>query len=159
MDIRTATPDDVPGIRRVADRAWHDTYSDILAPATIDTVLDDWYAPGRLQDEVQDPGFLVAVQDRTVHGFTHLTVDGPTATLHRIYVSPDRQGAGTGTALLDRALAVAREQGAGTVRAEVLAANDQGRAFYASRGFTAASTGTVDLGGGPVEQVVMEREP
>jgi putative acetyltransferase len=52
--------------------------------------------------------------------------------LDHLYVHPDRQRAGIGTQLLDRAIALL---GPGEVRLWTFQANARARAFYAARGF------------------------
>jgi ribosomal protein S18 acetylase RimI-like enzyme len=50
-------------------------------------------------------------------------------------VDPGHQGEGVGGALLDAALALARERGARRLVLRVLSTNDVARRLYASRGF------------------------
>lgn len=43
--VREATPDDVDGVPRVAERGWHAAYADrdVLRQVTVDAALTEWY--------------------------------------------------------------------------------------------------------------------
>lgn len=57
------------------------------------------------------------------------------AELANIAVDPEHRGRGVGALLLDRAVALAREAGAGSLFLEVRASNESAAALYRSRGF------------------------
>ena len=55
--------------------------------------------------------------------------------LEQLYVAPDAQGRGVGTALLDAAVALRREEGDPELRLWTLEENHSGRRFYEGRGW------------------------
>lgn len=161
VTVREATAEDVPAIRRIASAGWHAAYADFLDEDTIERVLDEWYAPEGVERAVrsEDVVYLVAESDASgVVGY----VSG-TARTERygsgtsFYVAPERWGEGIGSALFDRLLDALREVGVERVEFEVLAANEDARAFYESRGFEAVGESTDDLFGAVHPVVVYAR--
>jgi GNAT superfamily N-acetyltransferase len=155
FSVRDAVVADVPAIRAVARPAWHAAYDDPLGHATVDTLVDDWYEPTALRDEVRDgEPFVVAERPGSVVGFAQggRASEDEEATLSRLYVHPDEWGDGVGTALLG---AVARRlPAAETLRAVVLAANGVGHAFYDRHGFAHRGRRQTTLDGHAFEVVV-----
>lgn len=154
MDIRTATPSDREAIRETARETWHQTYDELDA-TTIDKTVDDWYEPEEFEETLTNPGtvFLVAEIDGEVAGFLHAVVLKGQADILRIYVRPDYQGQGVGTALHERMLDTAEEE-VERVRAIDLASNEHAREFFEAKGFEAIDTGSVTIRGENHEEVV-----
>ncbi|WP_049928769.1 GNAT family N-acetyltransferase [Halopiger goleimassiliensis] len=147
MEIRPATVDDREPIRRVAREAWHDTY-DELAPDTIDETIDDWYGDESFADALEEPGtaVLVAEVDGEVVGFTHGVVHEDEGDVLRMYVHPDHQGEGVGTALHERLREDLEDLSMNRMRAIDLASNDASRAFYERLGFERTDEAEVEFG-------------
>lgn len=84
-------------------------------------------------------------------GFSSIAC-GRTIVLNDLYVEPSRRGAGVGRALIERAIAWARQRGAMRVVLETADTNDRAQALYERLGF-ARSQGFIgyalDLGGAP----------
>ncbi|HEX4307098.1 MAG TPA: GNAT family N-acetyltransferase, partial [Solirubrobacterales bacterium] len=84
---------------------------------------------------------LVALVDSEVVGslllgpWTELESSRHVLEVKGLAVDPARQGRGVGTALVDAAIARARERGARRLVLRVLSSNDAARRLYASRGF------------------------
>jgi ribosomal protein S18 acetylase RimI-like enzyme len=160
--VRDATADDVPGIRRVARRAWTTTYEGHLSTETIETALREWYGAAELRRLLgrDDVEYLVAERDSRVVGYIG---GGPvddadaTASLGAIYVDPDDWGRGIGTALLARFSDRCRAREVETIRVRVLAANAIGRSFYEKRGFEPVETVDAELFGESVRERVYRR--
>ena len=159
MEIRDATEDDHEAIRDVARATWHDTY-DELEGETIDETVEEWYADDELDAAIEgwyaDGGlaieldaleteFLVAEVDGEVVGFTHGIVQGEEGDVLRMYVHPDHQGEGIGTALHERLYERLEDADIERIRALDLASNDAARAFYESLGFEETDEGTVRI--------------
>ena len=82
-------------------------------------------------------------------GFAYLTLratvyyDGPLAQLEELYVRPAWRGRGTGTALMDAAITLVRERGAGGMSINVDEVDTEARRFYEQRfGFVNIAPGT-----------------
>ncbi|WP_225332932.1 GNAT family N-acetyltransferase [Halomicrobium urmianum] len=151
IEVRPATPADVPAVQRVARAGWHAAYDDRLGTGAVDAVVDDWYADETVRNYVTDDdvSYFVAEDDAVVGyaaGGPDPDVDGPTAQLGAIYVHPDRWREGIGSRWLDALTDRLADRGFERLRIDVLAANDAGRAFYERRGFEVVDCGEVELG-------------
>lgn len=159
MEIRPATTDDNEAIREVARDAWHDTY-DELSSDVIDETIDDWYADEELERALETAGtaVLVAETDDGIVGFTHGVVQGDEGDVLRMYVHPDHQREGIGTALHERLRADLEDFNMNRMRAIDLASNDGGRAFYEELGFERTGDGEVEIGDEERREVVYTLE-
>ncbi|WP_263018087.1 GNAT family N-acetyltransferase [Natronobiforma cellulositropha] len=139
LTVRRAGAEDVPAIRSIAEAAWHAAYSDFLEADAIRRALAEWYAPERIEAGIERPAttYLVADVDE-VRGYCSIELDGDVASLSSIYVDPAHWGEGYGSALLERALALAREAGAARIEVLVAPENRIGRSFYEAKGFAVA---------------------
>lgn len=73
----------------------------------------------------------------------------PELYVNLLLTDRSRKGSGIGTALLDRARAIARDRGAGLLRVDCYAGDDRALVgYYESQGFTSTEPFTVDLPGG-----------
>jgi ribosomal protein S18 acetylase RimI-like enzyme len=77
--------------------------------------------------------------------------------LSKLYVLPDRHGAGVATALMDAALKAAREWGGGCVWLGVNQQNQRAQRFYKKSGFTVNGSRTFRLGAHDENDYVMVR--
>lgn len=157
VEIRQAGKDDVDAIRAIAEKTWRDTYTDILSEDTIERVVKRWYSPENLEEQVESPFFIVA-DDSDVIGFAHATFMGRSAQLHRIYLDPDHQRSGIGTALYQEIERLLSEKAVERIELEVLAANEKGLEFYTGQGFEERREEDVILEGEETRQKVMVKE-
>ncbi|GAB7019233.1 N-acetyltransferase family protein [Halostagnicola bangensis] len=159
MEIRPATEADRGAIRIVARETWHDTYDD-LQSETIDETVAEWYSDEALERALSRPGtaFLVAVVDDDLVGFTHGVVEGDEGDILRLYVHPDHQRDGVGTALHERLRANLEDFNMNRMRAMDLAGNEGAQAFYESQGFEQTGEGEVEIGGEKRREVVYTLE-
>jgi ribosomal protein S18 acetylase RimI-like enzyme len=77
---------------------------------------------------------LVAEADDRVAGLCAIAVAGDEAEIAALYVDPDRSRRGHGSALLEAAIATAREAGCRSLFLWVLPDNEAATAFYARFG-------------------------
>ena len=136
--IRSATPQDAEGTRRVLVQTWHDTYDALLGPEKVAETTGRWHAVEALAEQIADPAatFLVAEHAGALIG--HAFARGPQAgvlVLFRLYVLPVWQRRGVGARLLGAV--VERHPGAARMRLDVEAENVKGAAFYRRHGFAA----------------------
>ncbi len=162
MNVRSATEDDFDAITAVARATWHDTYDELDAD-TIDDTVDAWYTDDSMPLEA--PGTVVLVaecaeqrsadesrtasdeRDGELVGFTHAVAQGETADVLRMYVHPDHQGEGVGSALHERLMGTLEETKAEEVRSFDFAFNDASRRFYEGLGFEQTDEGEVEIDG------------
>ena len=162
LAIRHAREDaELEEIQRLAGVIWRDHYPGIITPEQIEYMLDRMYSLDALRT------------GRDVHGVRHeLAWSGPTpigycaygpeATsgepkLHSLYVHRDHRGHGCGSALLERAIAWARDRDAKHLILNVNKHNRLALDTYAHYGFRVREPVVNDIGSGFVmDDYVME---
>ncbi|WP_276260969.1 GNAT family N-acetyltransferase [Haloglomus litoreum] len=141
MIVRRAATDDAAAIERVARATWRADYPEVLNRENAAEAAGDWYDEHSLKATIERENALVLVASLgdEVVGFAHAYVGADRGDLLRLYVAPGYRDRGVGTALVDRMVDDLFDEGVEAVQAMVLAANDQGRAFYEARGFELVS--------------------
>ncbi|MFC7097280.1 GNAT family N-acetyltransferase [Halobaculum marinum] len=149
--------------------AWRDAYADILPADRLDAMTVPSGAALQTRYERakgEDRAFLVAV-DRApgaVVGFADVVwgdgrkafCEAGDADLRAIYVHPDRQGSGVGTALLDALVARVPDQ-FDRLALETFEANDAARGFYEARGFERVGSSAFEAWDGSYPTAVYAR--
>ena len=132
-EVRTATPEDAGVVGRLL---W-DFNTEFGSPTPSAEEFATRFARLLALDEVVV--LLSGGADPT--GFAYLTLrpapyyDGPLAQLEELYVRPHLRDHGIGTALLQRALELCRERGAGEMHINVDEEDTDTRRFYERHGF------------------------
>ena len=160
VTVRRMEADDLDGIRRVAERAWRETYDGVLPEDAVETMLETHYAPEVLSEIRRSDAerLFVAADEGDVVGYaasggSDAAVEGEIS----IYVDPDRWGSGIGERLLDRAVEDLSARGVDRVEESVLAENEVGRAFY-EKHFERTDEREIEVGGETTAVNVYERE-
>ncbi|MFT4288261.1 GNAT family N-acetyltransferase [Nocardioides sp.] len=141
--VRLATSADVAAICRICETGYRFVTTGILAAATVDRIVREFYDPERVAGEVDPTGFsahwqgyLVAELDgRVVGAAGGGLVAEDVGQLYVIYLDLDHRGQGIGSALLEAVTEQQRRLGATRQRVAVLARNRHGLPFYRARGF------------------------
>ncbi len=151
-DIREARVADIETLRQIADRTWRACYPGIISIAQIDHMLGWMYAAEKIRTEMtaESIRYLIAEADGVAAGFA---AHGPGAggderVLHKLYVLPEQQRRGIGSALLDETERQARAAGAGRLCLRVNRANHGAITAYQRHGFTITRQDLADIGGG-----------
>ncbi len=139
--IRPARPDDVPAIvELLADDALgrgRERPGDPVYDAAFAAVDAD---PNQLLVVADDDGEVVGTLQLSV--LAGLSRQGATrAQVEGVRVRSDRRGSGTGRALVEWAVATARQHGASVIQLTSDASRDRAHAFYESLGFRATHVG------------------
>jgi GNAT superfamily N-acetyltransferase len=133
MNMRAATPADAEALFTIQRTAALAAYAHVFPPAEYpypdDAVRAEWQR--RLADGVTQT--LIAEREGRAQGYVAYAPE----LLASLYVLPEAQGAGVGSALHDAALAAQPALGATVCRLWVLEQNHQARAFYEHRGWRA----------------------
>jgi len=154
----------------ITDDAWREAFSPIVGEEAFEAVeppddpdgLDDRYL-GILG--MDDGVSLVAADHGTIVGWSSLIwdrnltreyVDEDEAEIRTLYVHPDRWGEGVGTWLLEAGLDRVPEPTTAVVL-ETFEANEMGRSFYESRGFTKRGSTAFEIAEDSYPSVIYER--
>lgn len=152
-ELRAGTPSDAAGLRALGEAVLPATYDPIDA-AYGAHMLDVWWSPERLGASLERMPHVVAEgEDGRIVGVANLGPKHDRSVMWKLYVHPDTQGAGVGTALLDAVIELNGEQ---TLWLERIDGNDKVAAFYAARGFVEAETVPNDPW---PDDIWMRREP
>lgn len=165
MEVRPAEPGDAERVHEIAAAAWWSAYAGFLSPGAIEAGIEAGFDPAFVREVLAEHDellFVVAEPPDAAGPAGFLTASRTWADeveVLALYVHPDRWGEGAGTALIEAAVASAREAGVDRVRAEVFVDNHAGRGFLRGRGFARreGETVAVEVGGETREAVVLER--
>lgn len=157
--IERATENDIDAIKKVLSATWVDTYASYLSHSTIEEVTTEWHTPELLRSQIERDTnyFAVAWLDGEIVGLITVAERDP-LVLHllRLYVLPEHQRKGIGTALLSSALS--RYPAARTVRLEVERRNEQGVSYWQRQHFVAVGSSTQRVGADVLSILTMERQ-
>jgi GNAT superfamily N-acetyltransferase len=135
-ELRPGTPSDVAGLRALGEAVVPATYDPIDA-AYARRMLDEWWSLERLGSSIDRMPHVVAEEDGRIVGVANLGPKDDRSVMWKLYVHPDVQGTGVGTALLD---AIVELNGDQPLWLERIDGNDKVADFYAARGFVEAET-------------------
>jgi GNAT superfamily N-acetyltransferase len=158
---RAATEADIPLLRELAERTWRASYADLIEPEQIEYMLARMYAREQIAREMRAGVIweLALAADETV-GFFSVTLEEATRVkLDKLYVLPERQGAGIGRALLERVHALAAARGARQIWLQVNRRNARAIRVYERAGYVVARSAAFEIGRGFVmDDFIMQRE-
>jgi diamine N-acetyltransferase len=144
IDYRPALPADGPALAETAKRAFTETFGTLYRPQDLAAFLDAAFGATGLPSQLDDPAYTVrvATDQGAIIGFAKLGPvvfpgDWPTAAieLHQLYVLGGWHGEGVGPALMDWAVATARDMERSQIILSVYIDNHRARRFYERYGF------------------------
>ena len=161
IKIRPATLEDRAFIRSVSERTWPSTYGHIISQEQIDFMLDWMYSDASLADQFakghqfyianlngDDIGFCSVSNEGFENELTEKEVSNNTShKLNKLYVLPTSQGTGSGKALLNKAIEVAKAEGSVCLFLQVNKHNNA-YTFYLKNGFEKEQEFKFDIGNG-----------
>ena len=106
LEIRPATPPDVPALRALGIAAWHATYDGVLPAAVVEAGVAEWWNEYSLGAACRDGRMLVATRGGAAVGlleFDRMADERP--VVWKLYVAPGAQRTGVGRALVERHVA------------------------------------------------------
>ena len=168
--LRACAPGDEDALALVGQATFLETFAGILEGEDVVRHCRAQHAPERYAEWLARPSaaaWLAEVAPGHAPG-GYFLLDDPQlpvpdprpsdVELKRIYVLGRFHGTGLGAALMDRAIAVARERGRGRMLLGVYAHNARARAFYARRGFYHVADRRFHVGGNAYDDTVLALE-
>jgi len=137
--------EDLGALYALSAATFTDTFASTNTPANMDAYISAAYSPDKLRAELLNPDsdFYFLYAGGALAGYIKLN-DCPAQTdvhdpdaleIERLYMHRNFQGLGLGSALMQKALDVARARGKKYVWLGVWEGNNKARAFYHKHGF------------------------
>ncbi len=154
--IRQANFEDRAFIRSVSERTWPSTYGHIISQEQIDFMLDWMYSDKSMAEQFEKGHqFYIANLNGADIGFCSVSAEPNEEKsntqnaykLNKLYVLPIAQGAGSGKALLNKAIEVAKAENAYSLFLQVNKLN-AAYTFYLKNGFVKEQECKFDIGNG-----------
>jgi ribosomal protein S18 acetylase RimI-like enzyme len=116
IEIKDATPDNIPIIQWLTEKTWWPVYSSIISAAQIQYMLDTIYATETLNKVMKDgtQQFIVLYDEQQPRGFAAYgprPEDHQVIKLHKLYILPDQHGKGYGRMLIEEIKKRIHQQG------------------------------------------------
>lgn len=160
VTTRPATENDIPLLRGLAERIWRTSYAEMIPPEQIEFMLGWMYGAEQIAREMSE-GVIweLAFVDEQATGFFSIGFEEPSrAKLHKLYLLPERQGAGIGRALLERVHALAATRNAAEVWLQVNKLNTRAIRAYQRAGYVVEKSAVFEIGQGFVmDDFIMQR--
>lgn len=142
ITFRTATPEDIPLLQKLAHTIWPEAFLTIITREQLNIMLSKMYDPATIRKEMSDGFVWKVVEDKgNAIGYISYSMISPgECKLHKVYVLPEKHGQGVGRACLAEASRYARGNGASIVSLRVNRANDKALRAYRAFGFREAES-------------------
>lgn len=131
----------------------------LIPQAQIDYMLADRYGAALIRAQLDDPEHVWrrALWANEMVGFAHARIEAEVCKLDKLYIHPDYQRRGIGSALLHEVSGFARERAATRLCLQVNRGNHAAIAAYQHYGFVVKEAHVFDIGSGFVmDDFVME---
>lgn len=155
--IKKASLSDIQAIRSMADVVFRVTYANIITPDQMEFMLDWMYSPDSLEKQIEGEGkaFFIASSGDVNCGYVSVEFereleDGrPLFHLQKIYVMPEFQHKGLGTALFNHVVEFLRSRTSDGFRLELnVNRNNSAVRFYEAMGMVCDRQGDFPIGNG-----------
>lgn len=148
MNLRLATPDDVPALAALGRDSFVAAFGHLYSAENLNAFLQMVFSEEAVREEVEGEQCIHQLADDGTRllGYAKLRYpswyveDSPTGVsnpiaLGQLYTQPDATGQGIGAALMEWAIAEARARGHDAIQLSVWAENYGGQRFYQRYGF------------------------
>lgn len=145
--VRKMNENDIADVQQVAKTSWNHTYQGIIPEAIQEGFLNSAYSSDMLSRRLNVSSLYVVEAADQIVGFANFSKvkEAGDVELGAIYLLPEYQGYGLGTALLKEG--IANVDSAKKVYINVERENDSGVRFYDAKGFKVISEFEDDLEG------------
>lgn len=136
FDIRKMIEEDIADVQEIARESWHATYQGIIPLNIQESFLKQAYSNEMMVRRLHGSLILVAEMENSIIGFANYSFvksDGE-VELSAIYIYPEHQGMGIGTALLQEGIKCL--SGVKEIYINVEKDNKIGVNFYQAKGFS-----------------------
>lgn len=153
--IRRMQKEDILQVQHVAKTSWHTTYEGIIPIDIQESFLKSAYNDEMMQRRLEQSIIFVSEVKKKIVGFANFSPvkESGEAELGAIYLFPDYQGEGIGTALLKEG--IKNLEGVKAIFINVEKENKIGRNFYKAKGFEVVTEFDDDFDGHLLETVRM----
>lgn len=133
--IRKMTKEDIKQVQDVAKRSWNATYEDIIPLDVQEKYLKAGYSDEMMQRRLERTSIFVAIEENKIVGFANYSQvkNEEAVELLAVYLYPEHQGKGIGTALLREG--INHLEGVNEIYVNVERDNKIGKTFYEAKGF------------------------
>ncbi|QHJ71362.1 GNAT family N-acetyltransferase [Planococcus halotolerans] len=147
FQIRNMKPEDIKDVQHVAKMSWNDTYEGIIPAHIQENFLNSAYSDEMMMRRLDVSSLYVAEAEAQIVSFANFSTvkEEGKVELGAIYLLPEFQGKGVGTALLNEGIKNA--QNASKVFINVEKENETGVTFYKAKNFKTLSEFEDDLEG------------
>lgn len=157
MILRPAVPADVAALAKLGRDSFVATFAHLYRPEDLAAFLDEVHSHEAVLREVsgQDCRYRLAEIEGELVGYCKMRWPGSFAghsdasnpiTLSQLYTAPGRTGEGIGAALMEWAIAHARDKGCDAIQLSVYAENFGAQRFYQRYGFAKIADITFTVG-------------
>ena len=166
--IRQAAIEDLSELCSFSRDVFYETFNDMCSPADMDVFLDHAYDIDKIRGEFLDPdsSFFLLYRDGMLAGYIKVN-EAPAQTdihdtdaleLERINASPNVQGTGLGSYLMEQVIGMAKQRGKQYIWLGVWERHSRGISFYRKHGFYVIGTHTFVVGNDPQTDHIMRRD-
>lgn len=147
FQIRDMKEEDIKEVQQVAKTSWNNTYEGIIPSSIQESFLNSAYSDEMMKRRLDVSSLYIAEADGKIVGFANFSKvkEEAEVELGAIYLLPEHQGKGMGTALLNAGINNA--QNASKVLVNVEKENETGVNFYQAKGFNKLTEFEDDLEG------------
>lgn len=147
IQVRKMKKKDIQHVQHVAKTSWHDTYQGIIPRHIQDNFLQQAYSNQAMKQRLKNSYLFVAETDGDIIGFANYLPSDEygKVELGAIYLLPEFQGKGAGTALLQEG--IKKMQGVREIHLSVEKNNTAAKMFYEAKGFEVVSEFDEDFAG------------
>ncbi|WP_199860687.1 GNAT family N-acetyltransferase [Oceanobacillus damuensis] len=133
--IRKMTKEDTKKVQDVAQKSWNTTYEGIIPSEIQENFLNAAYSDEMMEKRLNSSLLLVAEVENSLVGFANYSPvkNECEVELGAIYIYPEHQGKGIGTALLQEGIKIL--EGVREIYINVEKENKIGKTFYEAKGF------------------------
>ena len=156
IEYRAARPEDGPALAKMAADSFVETFGHLYRKEDLDSFLRDAFSPTGLPAQIGNPDYRirVAVDDGAIAGFCKMgpcglpspPVPEGAAELKQLYLLKPWHGTGVAQALMEWAIASARESGAAHMALSVYSDNHRAKRFYERYGLVEIGTNIFMVG-------------